>query len=105
MDGDEMWKNLALGPQHCKLILLVVLLTSTIAYTQQFSSDLQIISPLQGSVFAPGDTVSVTVSLASGSSFVRIGTIGENIGFSSSKATPPYTFVLTVPNISTGAKK
>ncbi|MBI4489692.1 MAG: DUF11 domain-containing protein [Deltaproteobacteria bacterium] len=65
---------------------------------------LRIVSPADGAVVAPGQTITVVVEVAPGSPFTHIGVIGENIGFSEPKTTPPFDFSLTIPNNLIGQK-
>ncbi len=70
--------------------------------TPQAWAALQITSPADGTVVAPGDTVSVTVVVTPGSTYGVVQVIGENIGFSGALASPPYEFSLTIPNNEVG---
>src|SRR5438552_11715111 len=57
---------------------------------------LQITSPPDGTVVAPGQTLSIAVT-ASGS-FNRVGLVAHDpIGFSQFLSAPPYQFTLVIP--------
>src|SRR6266550_6341404 len=65
----------------------------------------QIISPANGTIVAPGQTVSVAVS-AAGVSFTSVGIVTQDIGFGPTAITTkaPYVFQVTIPNNIIGSK-
>lgn len=64
-----------------------------------------ITAPATGSVVVPGQTLRVSVSVASGSKFSAIQIIGEDIGISPPMESPPFSFVFTIPNEVIGPRK
>lgn len=87
------------------LYISVISLPWGAANGQGTSSGLRIVSPENGSVYAAGDTIPITVSVAPGSQPGTVGVIGEDMGFSSTKTGAPYTFLLTVPSDLCGPKR
>ncbi|MGH7411678.1 MAG: hypothetical protein ACREJ6_11560, partial [Candidatus Methylomirabilis sp.] len=63
---------------------------------------LQIISPADGTVVAPGDTVAITVVPTPGSTYSAVQVIGEDLGVSDARSTPPYEFSMTIPEDTVG---
>jgi hypothetical protein len=59
-------------------------------------STLQITSPAAGTVVAPGQTISVSVTPSSSNAFSRIAVIGD-IGFGAFLNAPPYQFSMQIP--------
>lgn len=95
---------------HWGLILSLYLLMSLIdigsSEAEIISQDLQIISPVEGTIIAPGQTITVVVSVAPGSSFTELGVVGDlDIGFSDVKTAPPYEFSLFVQKFEAGKAK
>lgn len=68
------------------------------------SDSLRIVSPTERTVVAPGQTITVLVQAPS-DAFSHVGVIGENMGFSETKTTPPFEFSLVIPNNFAGPKK
>lgn len=95
---------------HWGLILSLYLLMSSIdigsSKAEIISQDLQIVSPAEGTVIAPGQTFTVIVSVAPGSSFTELGVVGDlDIGFSDVKTAPPYEFSFFVQKFKAGKAK
>jgi hypothetical protein len=70
---------------------------------QAVSSTITITSPISGTVVVPGQTLQVSVSARTG--FKAIQVIGEDIGITPPQQTPPYSFVITIPNNIIGPKQ
>jgi hypothetical protein len=88
------------------LSLFLLPMAEKSALAQNVSSDIQIISPVNGWVVAPGQTITVAVSIKAGTSFVGgIQVIAENIGISEPKIDPPFEFSFTIPKDAIGQKK
>lgn len=87
------------------LLLLAVLSSSLYAPAQDVSDALRIISPADGSVVAPGETITVELSIESGLFFDAVQVIGEDIGISEPRSAPPFQFSLTIPNNIIGPRK
>ncbi len=66
---------------------------------------LRIISPADGDVVAPGQALTIVVEVKLGSPFTVIGVVGERMGFSEGKISPPFNFTMIVPNNIIGPKK
>ena len=75
---------------------------AAVSHAQGTPPALQITSPANGTVVAPGETITVVVAPAPGMTFSHVIILGENpIGDSQIKTAPPYEFSLTIPtNIS-----
>src|SRR2546428_6275244 len=54
---------------------------------------LQIVSPMEGAVFSPGETITIVVEVAPNSPFTHIGAGGEGM-LSEPKTVPPFEFAL-----------
>jgi hypothetical protein len=76
----------------------------TDAVAQTISNAITITTPASGSVVTPGQTLQVSVNVSAGSQFNAIQVIGEDIGITPPKQTPPYSFALTIPNDIIGPK-
>lgn len=63
---------------------------------------LQITSPAEGTIVAPGDTVAITVVATPGSSYSAVQVIGEDLGFSDALTAPPYELSMTIPDDTVG---
>jgi hypothetical protein len=87
------------------LISLAWLLASRAAVAQ--TADIQITTPADGAIVAPGQTINVTVSVGAQASVTTVGIVAEDIGFGASgvKSSPPYVFPLTIPTNVVGLKK
>ncbi len=68
---------------------------------------LQITSPPDGTIVAPGQTITVVVTPAPGVNFILVGILGEHpIGSDQVLSAPPFQFSLTIPTkISAGRYK
>jgi hypothetical protein len=68
---------------------------------------LQIVSPGDGSIVKPGQTITVEVSTGAGTSFGAVGIVLQNIGFGpyATRVSPPYVFSVTIPNDVVGRRK
>jgi len=92
-----------------KTTLLMVLFLSPIwtsqARAQEESSSLQIISPINGSTVTAGQDITVVVQVAEGASFFAIQVIGEGLGISPAKTTPPFEFLVHIPRDRGGPTK
>src|SRR6267378_1238441 len=88
-----------------KLVWCVLLVGSIFSVPVMGQTDLQIISPANGTIVAPGQSVSVAVS-AGGTSFTSVGIVLQDIGFGPAVATTkaPYVFSVTIPNNVIGPK-
>ncbi|GEM_PF-4995759 len=64
---------------------------------QQHLPLLRITSPLDGTVVAPGETITVVVETAPGAIFKIVGVIGERVGGSGPVYAPPFKFQLKIP--------
>lgn len=78
---------------------------ATSAVAQVISNAITITAPATGTTVAPGQSLQVSVSVATGTTFSAIQVIGEGIGITAPKQTSPYSFVLTIPNNIIGPKK
>jgi len=92
------------------LLGLGLILASSAAAQQDpaslISDAVNVVSPLQGAVFEPGQTVPVVVSVAPGTSFLSLNVSFEGSGFlGAAKRQPPYEFSLTIPHDYTGRRK
>ena len=65
--------------------------------TPQARAALQITSPADGTIVAPGDTVAITVVVTPGSTYSVVQVIGEDIGLSDAGTAPPYVLSVTIP--------
>jgi hypothetical protein len=63
---------------------------------------LQITSPAEGTVVAPGDTVAITVVVTPGSTYSLVQVLGEDLGFSDAGTAPPYVLSMTIPDDTVG---
>jgi uncharacterized repeat protein (TIGR01451 family) len=103
-------KRATFWPMSFFILFLVVLASPRLILAQEevppeLRTDLlRIVSPADGAVVVPGQTITVVVEVAPGSPFTHIGVIGENIGFSEPKTIPPFDFSLTIPNNLIGPK-
>ncbi len=89
---------LRFGKPLIRALLASAIVTCTSA-AQQGSPTLKITSPLAGTVVAPGQTISVTITSPANASFSMIGVIGEDpIGFSSTATSVPAQISLTIPS-------
>jgi hypothetical protein len=66
------------------------------------AQSLQIISPNNGSSFAPGDPINIIVNVQG--TFASVAVVGQDIGTSLMVTSPPYAFSLIAPNQTSGAK-
>ena len=99
--ASAMASRLRVIPWELVLLLIFLITFSSITNSRAvvISEDLQIVSPVEGSVFAPGETITVVVSAAPGSSITEVGVIGgKAIGFSETRTAPPYEFSLYIQN-------
>jgi Bacterial Ig-like domain (group 2)/Dockerin type I domain len=89
------------------LVLLLSLASPSYLWAQQVSTDLQIVSPKDGTVVAPGRALTIVVSMGGGSHFKQVGIIGEEIGIYDLKVgtSSTITYMLNVPNILAGPRK
>jgi len=92
------------------LLGLGLILASSAAAQQDpaslISDAVNVVSPLEGAVFEPGQTVPVVVSVAPGTSFLSLNVSFEGSGFlGAAKRQPPYEFSLTIPHDYTGRRK
>mgnify|MGYP003394120957 CR=1 FL=1 len=76
-------------------IIGAVLLYREIAFTQQGSAVLQITSPSDGTVVAPGETIPVVVDAAAGINAVAV--LGNGLAAGPSDAGPPFVLQLSIP--------
>ena len=77
----------------------VSLIHTLLSHAQESQPTLQITSPPDGTVVAPGETITVVVTPATGINFVSVIIVGEDaIGFSEAKIAPPFEFSLTIPS-------
>ena len=74
------------------------------AVAQAISNAITITTPASGSIVTPGQSLQVSVNVSAGTRFNAIQVIGEDIGISPAKQTPPYSFALTIPNNVIGPK-
>jgi hypothetical protein len=80
---------------HFRIMIPAAMLLASLV-SLQAQSTLQITSPTNGTVFSPGQTITVSVSASTGLSAVFI--VGENpIGFSAPLYTAPYQFSVPLP--------
>lgn len=96
----RIWQHL-LGFSAVAITIIVatalVVLNIKVGSAQQ-GPTLQITSPPDGTVVAPGDTVLVVVTPAPDTTFAQVIIIGQGpIGFSEVKTSPPFEFSLTIP--------
>jgi hypothetical protein len=95
--------------QKRKLLLLWLALFGALdpsfVIAQQGSPTLQIVSPPNGSIVTPGQSLTVDVSVTGTNAFTQVHVIGENIGISDPVKTPPFVFSLIIPNHLVGPKK
>lgn len=68
----------------------------SICCAASWAQSVQITSPTDGSVFAPGDTISVSVSVQGGP-FATVSLLGDHVGMSGPLNASPYSFTLAVP--------
>src|SRR5712691_10671764 len=68
-------------------------------------SGLQIVWPAPGTMVAPGETISVVVSVDARKGFRLVRVVGENLGFTPFQAVPPAAFSLTIPPDVVGIKQ
>lgn len=75
-----------------------VLICITGSPAQQGPPALEITSPLDGTVVAPGETITVVSTPAPGTNLALVMIIGgRGVGPSDAKDTPPFEFFLTIP--------
>ena len=86
--------------------LILMLLSTLSAHTVNAQPRLQITSPVDGSVFEPGQSITVNVSVDPSASFTSVGIVVEDVGFGPAaiRTAPPYSFVLTLPDGVAGPK-
>lgn len=78
--------------------LLASLALAWVCVAQQGQPALQITSPTAGTIFNPGQTITVSVSSPANVSFSQLGVIGEDpIGTSSIASSAPAQFSMTIP--------
>src|SRR2546426_5872702 len=68
-------------------------------------SGLQIVSPAPGTMVAPGETISVVVSVDARKRFRLVRVVGENLGITPFQTVPPAAFSLTIPANVIGTKE
>ena len=89
--------------------LIVLILFSSVVVSEtraiQESSSLRIVSPSEGFTVSPDQTITVVVEVEEGSSLPPIQVVGEDLGISAAKITPPFEFTLHIPNHLIGPKK
>src|SRR5438105_15608022 len=80
------------------VIVIAVIFHDRLSIAQQNQPLLQITSPPDGTVVAPGQTVTVVVTPAAGITFSEVTILGEDpLGFSQVTTTPPFEFSLNIP--------
>jgi Purple acid Phosphatase, N-terminal domain len=76
----------------------VLFISTEASNAQQNPPALQITSPLDGTVVAPGQILTVVAEPSQGTIFAQVIIIGQNpIGFSEVKTAPPFNFSLVIP--------
>jgi len=86
-------------PGKTVLATTVFLLLATVAVAQQNPALLQITSPADNTLVAPGQSVSVLVAAVSGVALTQVVVIGQNpFGFTNVSTSPPYQFSIMVPS-------
>jgi hypothetical protein len=81
------------------LLLAFSLLTAGLAVAQQSSPPIQITSPLNGAVFAPGSSIPVTVATAPNITLGQVAIVGQfPIGASTVLTSSPFQFSLAIPS-------
>ncbi|MGD1003029.1 MAG: Ig-like domain-containing protein [Minisyncoccia bacterium] len=72
--------------------------SSSVAVTNSAScATICIVSPRNGAVVHPGQTIEIEVAVGAGSSW-QVGLVGpEPIGLTETKSSPPYNFSITIP--------
>jgi hypothetical protein len=68
------------------------------------AQQLEITSPAPNTIFAPGENITVTVSVT-GSGVLAVQVGAQDIGFTGYQTTTPYSFTLTVPLNTVGLKR
>jgi hypothetical protein len=82
---------------HRRLSIAILGVILTCLTSLHAQPTLQITSPANGTVFSPGQTITVSVS-PSGAGFSMIGVGGEDpLGFAGFVSTPPYQFSIQIP--------
>lgn len=89
------WRKISRGIFRAAPLLAMVMLTSGVTLGDP---PITITSPANGTKVAPGDTLTIQVSTAPGTSFLAVQVMGENMGFAPPVSAPPYSFTLTVPS-------
>jgi|ERR1700730_1531756 len=96
------WSKISRGIYRAAPILAMVILTSGVTLGDP---PITITSPTNGTKVTPGETLTIQVSTAPGTSFLAVQVIGENMGFAPPVSAPPYTCTLTVPSDVIGSRK
>jgi hypothetical protein len=79
-------------------IFLAVLVSRPLRAAQQSSPQLQITTPVNGSIVNPGQTISITVTSPANVNFTSVGIAGESpVGFSNVVTSVPAQFSMPVP--------
>src|SRR6266851_4875892 len=82
------------------VVLAALLFLPLLALAQGTQPQLQITSPSDGTLIAPGQTITIVATLSQGTSFaVGVVIVGEDpLGTSGLLTNAPYQFSLTIPN-------
>jgi hypothetical protein len=89
------WSKVSRAIFRAAQIAVILMLTSGLILGQQA---ITITSPTNGTIVTPGQTITIQVATATGTPFVAVQVVGEDIGFAPPLTTPPYSFTLTVPS-------
>jgi len=89
------WTKVSRRILRAAQIALILMLTTGLSVGQQ---PITIMSPANGTLVTPGQTITIQVATAPGTSFLAVQVVGQDIGFAPPLTAPPYSFNLTIPS-------